>query len=140
MSGEITMTVHGNLTADPEPKRLNDGGMLVSFSVANSPSKFNRTTGKYENGATTYINCKAFNRLAEHALATLHKGDRVIVTGTFSQREYTTKQGEKRRVYELTATDIGASLQWATGVLTREGHANSYGQQQPSTGFDPWSA
>lgn len=142
MSDDITMSAHGNLTADPELKTYNDGTgnetIIVSFSIANSPRQYNRNTRQYENGPTTFITCKAFGALAKHVAQTLHKGDRVIVNGVFSQREYTTQQGETRRVYELKAHDVAASLQWCTGVLTRVArNQNTNGQGAPQS--DPWS-
>lgn len=144
MADELTITVHGNLTADPETRTYNDAGggqnSVTSFSIANSPRKYNRNTGQYENGPSTFINCKAFGTLGERVAASLHKGDRVIVSGTFAQREYTNKQGEKRRSFELTATDVAASLLWSTAQVTRAHRNNSggYSTPQQSATDDPW--
>ena len=47
------------------------------------------------------------------------KGTRVIVTGRLEQREYETKEGEKRNVVEIVADEIGPSLRWARAEVER---------------------
>ena len=51
--------------------------------------------------------------------ATLTKGNRAIVTGRIEQRDYETKEGEKRTVFEVVADEVGPSLRWATAQVER---------------------
>jgi single-strand DNA-binding protein len=57
--------------------------------------------------------------MGENAAATLTKGMRVLVTGRLEQREYTTREGDKRTAIEINADEIGPSLRWATAQVER---------------------
>ena len=56
---------------------------------------------------------------AEHIIASLAKGTRVIVVGTFRTRTWTTSDGQERSTLEVLAEEIGPSLRWATTQVTR---------------------
>ena len=47
------------------------------------------------------------------------KGNRVVVTGRLQQREYETREGEKRTIIEVIADDLGPSLRWAQAQVER---------------------
>jgi single-strand DNA-binding protein len=49
----------------------------------------------------------------------LTRGARVIVTGTLKSNSYETRDGERRTSLELTVTEVGASLLWATVKVTK---------------------
>ena len=59
----------------------------------------------------------------------LQRGMRVIVTGRLQQRNYETKEGEKRTVYEVEVDDVGPSLRNASAKVTRasRGPAGGFG-------------
>ena len=65
------------------------------------------------------FNVTAWDTLGENIAASLTKGTRVIVTGRLEQREYETKEGEKRNVVEIVADEIGPSLRWARAEVER---------------------
>jgi single-strand DNA-binding protein len=44
---------------------------------------------------------------------------RVCVSGSLEQREYQTREGEKRNTIEINADEIGPSLRWATASVER---------------------
>ena len=44
---------------------------------------------------------------------------RVIVQGRLKQRQYETREGEKRTVFELDVDEVGPSLKYATAKVTR---------------------
>ena len=53
----------------------------------------------------------------------------MIVTGRLEQREYETREGDKRTAIEVVADELGPSLRWATAQVERnprEG-GDSYG-------------
>jgi single-strand DNA-binding protein len=49
----------------------------------------------------------------------LSKGARVVVTGRLEQREYTTREGDKRTAIDVIADELGPSLRWATAQVER---------------------
>jgi single-strand DNA-binding protein len=87
---------------------------------------------------TSYFNVTAWGQLGENAAQSLSKGARTIVAGRLEQREYETREGEKRSVVEVVADEIGPSLRWATAQVDRndrrEGGSGSGGGQGYSSG------
>lgn len=114
MENSITLT--GNLTRDPELRFTNSGKAVASFGIAVS-RRFQVNNEWQEQ--TSYFNVDAWGKLGENAAATLTKGSRVVVFGRIEQREYTTKDNEKRTAVEIIADDIGPSLKWATASIER---------------------
>lgn len=141
MSGETTVTVIGNLTADPELRFISNGSAVANFTVASTPRTFDRQTGEWKDGDTLYMRCSIWRESAENLAESLTKGARVIVTGRLTQRSYETREGEKRTVTELAADEIAASLRYATAKVNRaqrsSGGRPQGGQQAPQD--DPWS-
>lgn len=131
MSGEITLTVSGNLTKAPEQLKSNNIG--VTFTIASTKRQWNRQAGQMQDMGTVYMRCVAWGDLAAHIRQTANKGMRVIVIGELTQRSYQDQQGGNRQVTELTVHDFGPSLQRATAQVTRIKQTNGFaGNQQPA--------
>lgn len=121
MAGETTITINGNLTADPEIRFTSTGVPVTAFTVASSPRLYDQGTGVWKDGDALFLRCSAWRELAEHAAESLRRGTRVIVTGRLKQRSYETAEGEKRTVYEVDADDVGPSLKFATTEVRKAG-------------------
>ena len=136
MANETTITMVGNLTADPELRFLPNGTGMVKFTIASTPRTLDRQSGEWKDGEPLFMNCTAFRDIAEHIAESLSKGTRVIVTGRLEQREYETQQGEKRNVVEIVADEIGPSLRWARAEIERTQRTSNDGTggQQRSSG------
>lgn len=160
MAGETTITIIGNLTAEPEVHTTNTGTHVVGFTIASTPRTFNRQTNQFEDGQALFIRCSAWRDMADHVAQTLHKGMRVIAQGRLEQNEYTDQQGNKRTSIQMQVDEIGPSLRYATAQVQRttqqnngyqqqggyqqQAQAPQYGQQQtapniPGVGNDVWS-
>lgn len=114
----INATVIGNLTADPELKFTSNGTPVAVFTVA-SNERYKDGSGQWQDGPTSFVRCNAWRHLAEHIAESVAKGDRVIVSGTFRQRDYETTNGEKRTVWELAVSEAGAALSYATAKVAK---------------------
>lgn len=125
MAGETTMTIIGNLTADPELRYTQSGVAVANLTIASTPRNFDRATNDWKDGDTLFIRSTVWKQFAEHVAATLTKGTRVIATGRLKQRNYETKEGEKRTSFELEIDEIGPSLRYATAQLTRSSSSSS---------------
>ncbi|MCH3975037.1 MAG: single-stranded DNA-binding protein [Bifidobacterium tibiigranuli] len=136
MAGETTMTIIGNLTADPEIRTTNGGQTVASFTIASTPRTFNKGSNQWDDGPTLFMRCSAWRDLADHVGATLSKGMRVIAQGRLSQRSYQAQDGTNRTVWELTVDEIGPSLKYATAQVTRTNHAGPTAYGNP-TGSNP---
>ncbi len=94
------ITLVGNLTRDPEIRYVDGGGKAVTkFSLA-----INRKTKA--NDETMYIDIVAWDRLGEICNQYLKKGMSTLVEGRLSIRDYTNKDGEKRKAVEVVASDM----------------------------------
>lgn len=147
MAGETTITVVGNLTADPELRFTPSGAAVANFTVASTPRRYNSQTSQWEDGDALFLRCSIWRDAAEHVAESLTRGSRVIVQGRLRQRSYETREGEKRSVIELDVDEIGPSLRYATAKVTkanrRGGSNNSFGggsANQSAPSDDPWGS
>jgi single-strand DNA-binding protein len=132
---DSTVTIVGNITRDPELRFTAGGKGVASFGVA--VGRRYQQNGEWQE-KTSFFNVTAWDTLGENIAASLTKGTRVIVTGRLEQREYETKEGEKRSVVEIVADEIGPSLRWARAEVERiardGGSSNSGGGSSSSSG------
>src|SRR5918997_4766350 len=119
MAGETTLTIVGNLTADPELRFTPTGHAVADFTVASTPRNYDRETGQWRDGEALFLRCTAWRQLAEHAAESLTKGTRVIVTGRLRQRSFELSEGVTRTVTELDVDDLGPSLRHSTARVTK---------------------
>ena len=113
---DSSVTVTGNLVADPE-QRLTTGGRSSMNARIAVTRKWQQNNEWQE--ATSFFNVVAWGTLAENVAASCTKGMRVVVTGRLEQREYVTKEGDKRSVVEIVADEVGPSLRWAKCEVER---------------------
>lgn len=117
------LTITGNLTADPVPRTSSNGKPYATFTIAYTKKRKNQQ-GQWEDAYTTYIDCRVWNDLARHVVASLHKGARVVAIGELTQRDGMDKQGVKRRYTTLEVEEIGASLRYADVSVQRRQSGN----------------
>lgn len=135
---ETTLTIAGSLTATPELRTLPNGDFVANFTVASNSRRYNKQTDKYEDGDALFMRCSAFRNLAENLGNSLDKGARVIVTGNLRQRSYE-KDGEKKTVFELQVTEVGASMLFATVKVnkTERSGASEQTPREPAAASGP---
>lgn len=102
------ITITGNLVADPEKVSLSDDRILVNFRIGNSeyagPDK-----EPFDNG---FHDVTVFGKQASNVLASLNKGDRVLVSGRLQHRTYEREDGSKGGRVNLVATAVAVSLEF----------------------------
>ena len=119
MAGDTTITVVGNLTADPELRFTPSGAAVANFTVASTPRIYDRQSGEWKDGEALFLRCNIWREAAENVAESLTRGSRVIVSGRLKQRSFETREGEKRTVIELEVDEIGPSLRYATAKVTK---------------------
>lgn len=124
-----SVTLVGNITRDLELRYTANGRGVASFGLA--VSRRYQVNGEWQE-QTSFFNVVVWGSTGENAAASLGKGSRVIVTGRLEQREYQTREGEKRTAIEVVADEIGPSLRWATAVVERTARTNEGGQGNPA--------
>ena len=60
----------------------------------------------------------------------------MIVSGQLRQREYTGNDGVKKSVWEVTVTEAGPSLRYATVKTVKAGRNDAH----PPAADDPWAS
>ena len=85
----------GNLGRDIELKYLPSGDAVASVSIAVSNKWKDKNTGEQKE-STEWIPLEFFGKLAEIAGQYLKKGSSIHVTGRFSTRKYTDKDGVEK--------------------------------------------
>jgi single-strand DNA-binding protein len=116
MASENSVTLVGNLTRDPELRFTTGGRGVASFGLA--VNRRYQVNNEWQE-QVSFFNVVAWGDLGENTATSLNKGNRVVVTGRLQQREYETRDGEKRNVVEVVADELGPSLRWATAEIAR---------------------
>ena len=97
------IVVMGRLTHDPELRRTQAGVPVASFSIACDRDFKDKTSGER---ATDFIDIVAWRTTGEFVSKYLTKGRMAIVSGRLQIRDWTDKEGNKRRSAEVVAEDV----------------------------------
>ena len=92
----------GRLTRDPELRRTGSGTAVTSFSLA-VDRDFKSQSGEKE---TDFIDCVAWRNTAEFVSSYFTKGRMAVVEGRLQIRDWTDKDGGKRRSAEVVADNV----------------------------------
>ena len=128
------ITIMGRLTRDPELRRTGSGVAVASFTVA-----VDRDFGGRENGEreTDFIDCVAWRQTGEFVSKYFTKGRMAVVSGRLQIRNWTDKDGNKRRSAEVVADNV-----YFGDSNKREGEGNtaSFGAAPAASGFGGYAA
>jgi single-strand DNA-binding protein len=104
------VTVQGNLTADPVGRTTATGATVVRLRVASNARRFDRESGEFRDGEPMYIGVSCWRTLGINALASLRKGDSVVVFGKLLFRSYDDANGNRQSRHEIDAVAVGPDL------------------------------
>jgi single-strand DNA-binding protein len=107
---DTLVTVTGNLTSDPVQRVTASGAIVVGLRIASSPRRWDRESMQWRDGDPMFISASCWRQLAGNVMASLRKGDSVMVHGRLSMRTYEDKLGARRSVHEIDAVAIGPDL------------------------------
>jgi single-strand DNA-binding protein len=128
------ITIAGRLGADPELS-FSPSGMAIAKMRVVTDRRY-KDGDEWKSADTSWHSVTAFKELAEGCANDLRKGDLVVIVGVLKQREYETREGEKRSVWEVTANHAGRDLSRA-----RNGSGSSAPFDRTNTSLpgDPWA-
>ena len=92
----------GRLTRDPELRRTQSGTAVTSFSIA-CDRDFKSQSGEKE---TDFIDVVAWRSTAEFVSKYFAKGRMAVVEGRLQIRDWTDREGGKRRSAEVVADNV----------------------------------
>lgn len=133
--------IMGRLTRDPELRRTGSGKPVASFTVA--VDRDYAADGQEKE--TDFIDCIAWNGTAEFVQKYFNKGSMIVVSGRLQLRNWTDKEGNKRRSAEIVANNVyfgeskkpsennSASQNGFQGHVyqPQQGYPQNYGGYQP---------
>lgn len=121
-----SVNICGRMVKDPELRRTETGNAVCSFNLAVKRPK--------NAEKTDFIACVVWKQGAEYLSKYGHKGDVVAINGYLAGREWTSKEGEKRIAWEVTAESVelvGGKKPEGTQTAPQQSY-NQYPQQSYS--------
>lgn len=97
------ITIMGRLARDPELRRTGSGTAVTSFTLAVDRDFAPKDGGQRE---TDWIDCVAWRNTGEFVSKYFTKGRMVVVSGRLQIRDWTDKDGNKRRKAEVVAESV----------------------------------
>lgn len=129
------VTVCGNLTGDPELRYTASGKAVATFSLAVNRRRLAADGKTWEDGEADFVRCVVWEALAENLSESVGKGERLIATGDLRQRRWEAEDGTARSTFEVTVTEVGASMRWATVATTKVTRRRP--DEPPASAYDP---
>ena len=124
------ITIMGRMTRDVELRRTNSGVAVASFTVAVDRDFAPKDGGDRE---TDFIDCVAWRQTGEFVSNHFSKGRMIVVSGRLQIRNYTDKEGNKRRSAEVVADNVyfGDSKRSSEGNSAYQPQSASPANQEP---------
>ena len=132
------ITIMGRLTRDPELRYTQSQTPVASFTLAVDRDFASRDGGERQ---TDFIDCVAWRQTGEFVSKYFTKGSMAVVAGRLQIRDWTDRDGNKRRSAEVVVENIyfGESKRREDGAAParRESYGgNSYGNSNSGYGND----
>ena len=111
MAGSVNKVILvGNLGKDPESRSFQNGGEVVSFSVATSESWKDRSSGERKE-KTEWHNVSIFSEgLARVAKSYLRKGSKVYLEGQLETRKWQDQSGNDRYTTDVVLRNFNSAM------------------------------
>ncbi len=104
MSSVNKVILVGRLGRDPEVRYTPSGAPVANFSLATGETWKDKNGERQER--TEWHNIVAWNKLAETCGQYLTKGKLIYIEGKLQTREWTDRDGNKRKTTEVIASDM----------------------------------
>ncbi|HHU22028.1 MAG TPA: single-stranded DNA-binding protein [Clostridiales bacterium] len=118
------ITIMGRLTRDPELRYTQNQIPVASFTLAVDRDYVSRDSGEKQ---TDFIDCVAWRSTAEFVSKYFFKGSMAVVAGRLQIRDWTDREGGKRRSAEVVVENI----YFGESKRSRDGNEASGSSFQP---------
>ena len=125
----------GRLTRDPELRYTQSQTPMASFSLA-----VDRDYGRGEEKQTDFIDCVAWRQTGEFVSKYFQKGSMAVVSGRLQIRDWTDRDGNKRRSAEVVVDNVyfGESKRREGESRDNYGPRDSYGSRDNYSSRDSY--
>lgn len=118
MANETSITIRGNLGADPSFFE-GSNGCAARFTVAVSVARFRPDQGGVENLIPQWFSVKAFGELGRNIVASLRKGSPVLVRGELVTEYWKDAAKVEHSRQVIRADSVGIDLRNVTATYTK---------------------
>jgi single-strand DNA-binding protein len=113
-----TLTITGLVATTPRHLVTSEGLPITSFRLASTQRRYDRGKGSWIDAETNWYTVTCFRQLAINVVASIAKGQRVLVSGRLRVRDW--QSGDRAgTTVEIDADAVGHDLAWGTSVYTR---------------------
>lgn len=112
------ISVAGLVATTPRNITTTDGVEMTSFRLASSSRTFDRKLNKWTDGETNWYTITSQGTLAKNVYASIHKGDRITLTGKLVIRDWDNGDRIGTSV-EIEVDAIGHDLTWGESTFKR---------------------
>ncbi len=116
---ETLVTIVGNVTADPVLRSTKDGRPAATFRVASTARRYRAEEGRWVDSNTNFISVGVFNALAANVVASVHRGQPVVVYGQLKVRKWSTPDGRQGTAVEIDGYHVGHDLNRGTSLFAK---------------------
>lgn len=110
--------VVGTVATDPKLTKSAGRAAFCSFRLACNERRYDAEKQEWIDSDTNWYTINSFRDLADHAVASFNKGDRVLVSGRLRVRDWS--NGEKSGTSTVVEAEaLGHDLRWGTSVFTK---------------------
>ena len=136
MSSVNKIIIVGNLGADPEIRRTNDGRAIANLRVATSETWRDKGTGERKE-KTEWHRAVCFNeRIADVLEKYVRKGSKVYLEGSLQTRKWTSNDGVEKYTTEVVIDRFRGELVLLDGKKDAEPNEQRGGGQDRDSGAD----
>ena len=114
-----TITVRGYVATEVRSTTAESGLAIAGFRMCTTERRYDREAGSWVDGQTNWYSVSLFRQLATNSAFSIHKGDRVIVTGRLKVRQWALEDGRSGTAVDIDAETVGHDLMWGTANYRR---------------------
>ncbi|MFT4213281.1 MAG: single-stranded DNA-binding protein [Microbacterium sp.] len=124
-----TITVVGTVATVPERVETSSGIPIARFKLAVNQRRLEH--GQWVDTHTNWYRVSAYRKLGEHALQSIQKGQRVVVTGRFRVSQWD-NNGKSGMSADIDADALGHDLLWGTSQFQPDARPRQ-AEERPGT-------
>lgn len=131
---DIHTTLMGNATADPTARVQESGDDTAHVRIAVTGRYYDSSKSDFTDRKTEFITVYTRRALARNLVASVKKGQPLVVTGRLGSSEWTTDEGVQRYSLTLQAEAVGHDLSFGTSTFTRPMKSEDAPNLDPDSG------
>ena len=128
------IVIMGRMVRDPELRRTGSGIAVASFTVAVDRDYSSKDGGEKE---VDFIDCNAWRNTGEFVSKHFTRGRMAIVSGRLQIRNWTDKDGNKRKAWEVVTTSVELLSSKKDSHGNNNPQQNQNGYNGPQQGYNP---